>query len=69
MLSLTSAARAEPCDPNYTGACVPLAADVDCAGGNGDGPEDVAGPVTGIGRDIYKLDRDGDGRACEPKKR
>jgi hypothetical protein len=23
------------CDPNYSGACVPIASDVDCAGGNG----------------------------------
>jgi hypothetical protein len=44
----------------------PIASDVDCAGGNGNGPADVYGPVRVIGRDIYKLDRDGDGYACEP---
>ncbi|MGZ9812305.1 hypothetical protein ACXN5S_17725 [Pseudoroseicyclus sp. H15] len=54
------------CDPNYTGACVPIASDVDCAGGNGNGPAYVQGPVRVVGRDIYKLDADGDGIACEP---
>jgi hypothetical protein len=40
-------------------ACVPIARDVDCAGGSGDGPAYVQGPVTVIGSDIYDLDRDG----------
>ncbi|MEV8212495.1 G5 domain-containing protein [Leifsonia sp. NPDC077715] len=53
------------CDPNYSGACVPIASDVDCAGGSGNGPAYVQGPVTVIGTDIYDLDRDGDGVACE----
>lgn len=52
------------CDPNYTG-CVPIASDVDCAGGSGNGPAYADGPVTVIGRDIYDLDRNGDGIACE----
>lgn len=52
------------CDPNYSG-CVPLASDVDCAGGGGNGPAFVKGPVTVIGNDIYDLDRDGDGIGCE----
>ncbi|QQQ64092.1 hypothetical protein JHQ56_05455 [Paenarthrobacter ureafaciens] len=52
------------CDPNYTG-CVPIASDVDCAGGKGNGPAYVRGPVTVIGSDIYALDSDGDGIACE----
>ncbi len=55
------------CDSNYSGACVPIASDVDCAGGNGNGPAYVSGPVYVTGVDIYKLDRDGDGKACEPK--
>lgn len=56
---------AEPeCDPNYSG-CVPIASDVDCAGGRGDGPEYVKGPITVIGRDVYLLDRNKDGIACE----
>jgi hypothetical protein len=52
------------CDPNYSG-CVPVATDVDCAGGPGNGPEYVKGPIRVIGRDIYHLDGDGDGIACE----
>jgi hypothetical protein len=67
MTLATSPTHAKDCDPNYSGACVPIASDVDCAGGNGNGPEYVAGPVYVIGRDIYKLDRDGDGTACEAK--
>lgn len=53
------------CDPNYSGACVPVASDVDCEGGSGNGPEYVAGPVNVIGDDIYGLDRDGNGVGCE----
>lgn len=53
------------CDPNYSGACVPVASDVDCAGGSGNGPAYIKGPVTVIGRDIYDLDRDGNGIGCE----
>jgi hypothetical protein len=52
------------CDPNYSG-CVPIASDVDCAGGSGNGPAFVQGPVRVIGHDIYGLDRDGDGIGCE----
>jgi hypothetical protein len=52
------------CDPNYTG-CVPIASDVDCAGGSGNGPAYAQGPVQVIGNDIYELDRDHDGTACE----
>lgn len=53
------------CDPNYSGACVPIASDVDCAGGSGNGPAYVRGPVRIVGADIYDLDRDGDGIACD----
>ena len=53
------------CDRNYAGACVPIASDVDCAGGSGNGPAYVRGPVTVVGSDIYGLDRDGDGVGCE----
>lgn len=52
------------CDPNYSG-CVPIASDVDCAGGSGNGPAYVRGPVEVIGRDIYGLDADHDGVGCE----
>jgi resuscitation-promoting factor RpfB len=58
-------ALAAGCHASYTGACVPIASDVDCAGGRGNGPAYVRGPVRVVGPDVYKLDRDGDGIACE----
>lgn len=51
------------CHPSYD-PCVPIASDVDCLGGSGNGPEYV-GMVTVIGPDVYDLDRDGDGVGCE----
>ena len=45
------------CNPNYT-PCVPNSAtDLDC--------RDIGHPVTVVGSDPYRLDGDGDGRACE----
>lgn len=44
---------------------MPQASDVDCAGGSGDGPEYVSGPIPVTGTDVYGLDSDGDGVACE----
>lgn len=53
------------CDSNYAGACLdPDAADYDCAGGSGDGPRYV-GTLSVVGADVFGLDRDGDGVACE----
>ena len=58
--------RNEPgCDPNYSGKCVPIASDVDCGGGSGNGPAYVYGVVKVIGSDIYDLDRDNDGYGCD----
>ena len=57
-------AASPQCDPNYSG-CVPIASDVDCEGGRGNGPAYVKGPVKVIGKDIYQLDYDGDGIGCE----
>jgi hypothetical protein len=63
--SVTPAPQTESqCDPNYS-ECVPIASDVDCAGGKGNGPAFVKGPVKVIGKDIYKLDGDHDGTGCE----
>lgn len=59
------APRSGDCDPNYAGACVPIASDVDCGGGSGNGPAYLYGTATVVGRDVYGLDRDGDGLACE----
>ncbi|GGE95321.1 G5 domain-containing protein [Mycetocola zhadangensis] len=53
------------CHPSYSGACVPFASDVDCEGGSGNGPEYVRGPLTVVGPDVYDLERDSDGIACD----
>lgn len=60
------AAPAGNCDSNYADACVPIDSDVDCAGGSGNGPSYFNGIARVVGSDIYDLDRDGDGLACEP---
>jgi hypothetical protein len=60
----TKTAPTRQCDPNYSG-CVPIASDVDCAGGSGNGPAYVSGPIRVTGDDIYGLDSDDDGIACE----
>lgn len=53
------------CDPSYEGACLdPDAADYDCEGGSGDGPE-YTGTVRVVGDDHFDLDRDADGVACD----
>jgi hypothetical protein len=57
-------AVSQECDPNYD-PCVPVASDVDCAGGSGNGPAYVVGSVRVIGDDIYGLDRGGDGIGCD----
>ncbi|MEL5989693.1 G5 domain-containing protein [Microbacterium phosphatis] len=54
------------CDSNYAEACVPIDSDVDCAGGSGNGPSYFGGVARIVGTDVYDLDRDGDGYACEP---
>jgi hypothetical protein len=67
-VAATAPAPKTNCDPNYDanrGACVPIASDVDCAGGSGNGPAYVSGPVYVIGQDIYDLDRDGNGVGCQ----
>lgn len=47
------------CNPNYT-PCLPIVSDLDCADIRAMG----LGPVTVIGKDVYRLDGDGDGKAC-----
>jgi len=54
------------CHPSYEGACLkPDASDYDCAGGSGNGPYYVDGPIRVVGYDEYDLDRDGDGFGCD----
>jgi resuscitation-promoting factor RpfB len=64
LISAGTPSWSQGCDPNYD-PCVPIASDVDCAGGSGNGPAYVVGPVTVVGSDIYDLDRDNDGIGCE----
>ncbi|POH69925.1 hypothetical protein E3O57_14520 [Cryobacterium sp. TMN-39-2] len=69
--SLQPRGSAEPapesngCDSNYADVCVPVASDVDCAGGSGNGPAYVDGPLRIVGSDVFDLNRDGDGIACD----
>lgn len=61
-----SDAERRGCDEGYEGACLdPGAKDYDCAGGAGNGPMYVEGPVDVVGDDRHELDRDGDGIGCE----
>ena len=55
------------CHPSYAGACVPTGvSDVDCAGGSGDGPAYISAKrFAVVGPDVYGLDSDHDGVACE----
>jgi hypothetical protein len=45
--------------------CITPGADVDCAGGSGNGPRYANGPVYVDGADPYDLDRDGNGVGCD----
>jgi hypothetical protein len=60
----TSAPR--NCDPSYPDVCLdPNAEDYDCAGGSGNGPLYVEGPISVRPPDPFGLDADGDGVGCE----
>ena len=59
-----SSQAAPVCTPGYS-PCIPPGPDVDCAGGSGNGPRYVQGPVTVTGSDPYGLDSDHDGIGCE----
>jgi hypothetical protein len=54
-----------PTDCQGHSPCLPPGPDVDCAGGSGDGPRYIDGPVYVHGSDPYGLDNDGDGVGCE----
>ncbi|MEM6925461.1 MAG: hypothetical protein AAF602_00930 [Myxococcota bacterium] len=59
----TSSDRCSPCYPD-TCLC-PDCGDYDCAGGSGNGPNYVPGPIRVAGCDPFGLDRDRDGVGCE----
>ena len=59
-------APASSCDPSYPDVCLdPAVGDYDCAGGTGNGPGYVEGPIRVRPPDPFDLDRDGDGWGCE----
>jgi hypothetical protein len=54
------------CDPAYPDACLHDGiGDYDCAGGSGNGPNYVDGPITVRAPDPFGLDSDNDGVGCE----
>jgi hypothetical protein len=54
------------CDPAYPDVCLHDGiGDYDCAGGTGDGPNYVDGPIRVLPPDPFDLDRNGDGIGCE----
>jgi hypothetical protein len=62
----TTAAPVANCDPAYPSVCLHDGiGDYDCAGGSGNGPNYVRGPITVRSPDPFGLDRDGDGIGCE----
>ena len=52
------------CHPSYSGCLDADALDYDCAGGSGNGPK-YTGPVRVLGPDVFGLDGDNNGLACE----
>jgi micrococcal nuclease len=54
------------CHPSYPDVCLATdKGDYDCAGGSGNGPNYVQGPIRVLPPDPFDLDRDGDGIGCE----
>jgi hypothetical protein len=60
----TTAAPLSGCTPGYD-PCIPPGSDVDCAGGSGNGPRYVTGPISVTGSDQYGLDTNHNGIGCE----
>lgn len=59
-------ATSENCHPSYPSVCLEIGiGDYDCAGGSGNGPNYVKGPIIVLPPDPFDLDRDGDGIGCE----
>jgi hypothetical protein len=62
----TTRAPSGNCDPSYPDSCLHDGiGDYDCAGGSGNGPNYVDGPIRVRPPDPFDLDRDGDGLGCE----
>ncbi len=65
----TTTAAAAPlalCDLAYPDVCLKDGiGDYDCAGGSGDGPNYVTGPIRVLSADPFRLDTDHDGIGCE----
>ena len=62
----TTAPPARNCDPAYPDKCLHDGiGDYDCAGGSGNGPNYVSGPIRVRPPDPFGLDADGDGVGCE----
>lgn len=54
------------CHPSYPDVCLQIGiGDYDCAGGSGNGPNYVRGPLLVVGYDEFGLDGNGDGVGCE----
>jgi len=54
------------CDPAYPDVCLPDGiGDFDCAGGSGNGPNYVKGPIRVLSPDPFRLDADHNGWGCE----
>ena len=54
------------CDPSYPDVCITVgSADFDCAGGSGNGPNYIVGPIRVLPPDPHGLDPDGDGTGCD----
>lgn len=62
--SKTKSKTTAKCDINYE-KCVPVASDVDCKPGSGNGPKYLSTAKKVLKTDIYKLDSDKDKIACE----
>lgn len=74
VISVAQVTTGQACDPNYVGSCVPNVwpDDVDCAGGQGNGPYYTDGTLSFrvVGEDRYDLDtNDPDDLACEPRRK
>jgi hypothetical protein len=57
--------QARACVPGYSICLSPKVSDYDCAGGFGDGPRYVKGPIRVTGSDPFFLDLDGNRIGCE----